>query len=85
MREPQWCHEDGYKGMSLFIEPIDNPQRPLILEFPFTRNERRSTPHHQRPKINSKKLAEFISSAIAAGWKQSSRGKPYVFQVPKDA
>lgn len=81
LREPQWCHEDGYKGMSIHVAPERNPQRALILEFPFAVEHRASTPHRQRPKVPERQLADHISSAIASGWNPLSRGKPFVVQV----
>jgi hypothetical protein len=86
LREPQWCHEDGYKGMSIHVEPEKNPRRVLILEFPFFIGDRVSNPFrlsrsHQRPKIVERQLVAYISSAIASGWNPLSRGKPFVVQV----
>lgn len=86
LREPHWCTASGWKGVAVLVEPVArDSQRELILEFPFKVEARRSTPHRQRPKLPSARIAECINAALESGWEPQSRGKPFVFAVPKNA
>jgi hypothetical protein len=80
-RLPQYCTVDGYKGLTLYVELAQEPQRALIIEFPLKTGIRRNNPILQRPKVSDKDVATVISSAMKAGWNPESRGKPFVFQV----
>ena len=84
-RQPQWCTADGWKGLALHVEGARDPQRALIVEFPFSVGSRRSTPQRQRPSVSAKQVALSISAALAAGWDPSSRGKPFVFELASHA
>jgi hypothetical protein len=84
-RQPQWCTADGWKGLALHVEHARDPQRALIIEFPFSVANRRSTPQRQRPSVSAKQIAAGISAALAAGWEPSSRGKPFVFELASHA
>ena len=70
-REPLWCTEDGYwKGLAIAVEPVEAPQRQLIIEYPFppgwkgfgTMGRR-----HMRPQISRSDIATRISQAMEAG------------------
>lgn len=81
-RQPQWCTSDGWKGLTLYVELAHEPQRALILEFPFKVVTHRNDPGSQRPKVSERDVATAISSALTAGWNPESRGKTFVFQIP---
>ena len=78
-REPQWSSVDGAKGLCLAIEPEENPQKILLLEYPFPPPSR----HAQRPKISKSDVALRIAQAIEAGWNPESRGKPFTYIIEK--
>ena len=78
-RQPQWCHEDGWQGVQITVEPQTNPKRLLLVQLPFEVSSRRSTPHKQRPKINKIELSNHIVAAIKTGWEPVSKGKPYKY------
>jgi hypothetical protein len=84
-RQPQWCTADGWKGLALHVEPAHDPQRALIVEFPFAVTSRRSTPQRQRPSVSEKQVAASISAALVAGWEPSSSGKPFIFEFSAHA
>jgi hypothetical protein len=84
-REPQWSSIDGWKGLSIEVTSAEGPGRRLLLELPFSRSERRSTPQRQRPKVVVAELQGHIREALAAGWVPASRGKPFVFEVGHEA
>lgn len=80
-RRTQWCSSDGWKGLALHLELAHEPQRALILEFPFRVVSHHSCPHRQRPSVTEKDVEAAIAAALAAGWKPESRGKVFVFEV----
>lgn len=80
-RQPQWCTADGWLGLAIHVELADEPQRSLIIEFPFTITGSRSVPYRQRPSVSSKQLAAIIAAAMQAGWEPTSRGKSFSFHV----
>lgn len=84
-REPQWCTSDGWKGLAISVERADVRGRQLLIELPFSANERRSTPQRQRPNVSDAELRVHIAEAIDAGWKPESRGKPFLLEVANDA
>ena len=75
---------DG-RGLALHVELANEPQRALIIEFPFQILNHRNSPHRQRPKVAEKDVMAAISSALAAGWDPESRGKPFVFEMNEKA
>ena len=83
-REPQWCTADGWKGLTIAVERADVQGRKLLIELPFSAQERRSTPHKQRPKVSEVELQAHIGEALDAGWEPESRGKPFLLEVPND-
>jgi hypothetical protein len=76
-REPQWSSVDGPKGLCIAVEPQDNPQKILLLEYPFPPPNR----HQQRPKISKSDVALRIKQAMDAGWNPESRGKPFTYII----
>lgn len=81
-RQPQWCTADGWKGLALHVELAHDPQRTLIIEFPFAIVDHRNQPNLQRPRIVEKDLVAAITSALKAGWNPALRGKRFIFQIP---
>ncbi len=84
-REPQWSSMHGWKGLSVEVTLAEGAGRHLLLELPFSRSARRSTPQRQRPKVVVAELQGYIREALAAGWAPGSRGKPFVFEVAHEA
>src|SRR5579862_4843239 len=84
-RQPQWCGADGWKGVCLWVELAREPQRALLIEYPFERRARRSTPHRQRPALTRDQVESAIREAMVAGWAPGSRGKAYVHFVAAPA
>jgi hypothetical protein len=80
-RQPQWCTADGWRGLAILVELAAEPQRQLIVQFPFVVEGKRSTPHLQRPAVSLSALSANVAAAIDAGWEPESRGKPFVFEV----
>ncbi|URW75180.1 hypothetical protein M9980_11575 [Sphingomonas donggukensis] len=78
-REPQWCHADGWRGMTVSVRQA-NEQREAVLEFPMPRSGNGS-PHRRRPQINDAIVANCVHAALKAGWEPSSRGKAQTFMV----
>jgi hypothetical protein len=79
-REPQWCGADEWKGLALAVESVDKSGRSLIIELPFEKASRRSTPQRQRPAVSKADVEGYIREAMEAGWDPESRGKPFVFE-----
>jgi len=84
-RAPQWSSMDGWKGLCVEVTPAEGPGRPLLVELPFSRSARRSTPQRQRPKVVVAELQDHVRAAMAAGWAAGTRGKPFVFEVGHEA
>jgi hypothetical protein len=80
-RQPQWCTVDGWKGLALHVELAHEPQRVLIIEFPFKVVNHRNDPGQQRPKVVEKDVITAVIAALEAGWNPESRGKRFVFQI----
>lgn len=78
-REPQWSSVDGAKGLCISVEPQEDPQKILLMEYPFPPPNR----HQQRPKISKTDVAQRIREAIEAGWNPESRGKPFTYIIEK--
>lgn len=76
-REPQWATVDGAKGLCISVQHEENPQKVLLLEYPFPPPNR----HQQRPKVNKQDVAKRIGQAIEAGWEPESRGKPFTYMI----
>jgi hypothetical protein len=81
--EPQWTTE-GAKGLCISVRMEDGHHRELILEYPFPRKPGSRVPQlPQRPKFTEKTVEADIRQAMASGWDPESRGKTFVFHVPK--
>ena len=78
-REPQWASVDGAKGLCIAVEPVEDAQKILLMEYPFPPPNR----HQQRPKISKTDVAVRIKEAMAAGWNPESRGKPFTYIIEK--
>jgi hypothetical protein len=76
-REPQWATVDGGKGLCISVQHEENPQKVLLLEYPFPKPSR----HAQRPKVSKHDVAVQIGKAIEAGWEPESRGKPFTYMI----
>ena len=83
--EPQWTTEDGYKGMCISVQLENGDHRELILEYPFPKkfNSIGIPQLPQRPKFSVKTVEGDIRRAIVAGWEPESRGKKFVFRLPR--
>jgi hypothetical protein len=84
-REQQWCTADRWKGVAILVTAASGGYRELFLEYPTVRTQKkgwtRISPAH--PKIVPVKVEIHVRHAMAAGWDPSSRGKPFVYQVPE--
>ena len=74
-REPQWCTNDGWRGMVIAVRHVDG-QREALIEWPMPEMASNSVPYRQRPKIDTPLLLQAVDAAIASGWEPLSRGKP---------
>ena len=85
LSEPQWTTEGGYIGLRISVQKEDTRHRELILEYPFPKKVTGvGLPQlPQRPKFSVKTIEATVRQGIAAGWNPTSRGKSFVFQVPK--
>ena len=83
--EPQWSNSgDGYKGMCLSVQVVDQARRELIIEYPYpVDNSGRPLSVPQRPAVTPALVEVSIRQAIEAGWDPASRGKAFVFYPPK--
>ena len=84
-REPQWSSAEGWKGLCIKGRSLDDSGRTLLLELPFAKGASRSTPYRQRPRVVEADLKNQIREALAAGWAPESRGKPFVFEMAREA
>jgi hypothetical protein len=83
--EPQVTTEFGHKGMSFSVHLAEGVRRELILEFPFPRNGAKEFVRYpEPPKIVPAAIEAAIRQAIEAGWRPSSRGRPFIFRVPEN-
>jgi hypothetical protein len=85
LNEPLWSSEEGYIGLRISVQTEDGRHRELIVEYPFpkkvTGNGLPQLP--QRPKLSEKAIETGVRQAMAAGWEPDSRGKTFVFILPK--
>jgi hypothetical protein len=80
-RQPQWSSDAaGWRGMAIAVRH-QLGQREAVLEFPPAPPPRRGTPLIQPAQIPPHVVAKAITSAIAAGWDPSSRGKTVAIVV----
>jgi hypothetical protein len=73
------------RGLRISVQAEGAHNRELILEYPFPakRNGVGLPQVPQRPKFSPKTVEADIHKALAAGWDPASRGKAFIFQVPK--
>lgn len=83
--EPQWTTEDGLRGLRISVRLEDGHHRELLLEYPFPKKKCGvGVPQlPQRPQFSVKAIETAVLHAIAAGWNPNSRGKRFVFRVPR--
>jgi hypothetical protein len=82
-RQPQWCHEDSWKGVLLGVQITKQKSRSCLIQLPFEVKSSRSVPGRQRPKISQKQIESYIREALEAGWEPESKGKPFQYEVTK--
>jgi len=81
--EPQFTTEHGYRGMCISVRLAEGVRRELILEYPAPEKKQTGLAHTpEHPKILPEVVEADIRRAIEAGWRPTSRGRPFVFQVP---
>ena len=61
-REPQWCTNDGWRGMVIAIHHLDG-QREALIEWPIPKGASSSVPYRQRPKIDKPLLLQAVEAA----------------------
>jgi len=85
LSEPQWTTEDGYRGLRITVRTEDAHHRELILEYLFPKkfNSIGIPQIPQRPKFSVKTIEADVCQAMKAGWDPASRGKTFVFRVPR--
>jgi hypothetical protein len=83
--EPQFTSSREWKGLCISVRTEDGRHRELILQYPFPKktNELGIPQLPQRPKFTEKTVESDIRQAMASGWDPESRGKTFVFRVPK--
>jgi len=72
--EQQWSPDGNHVGLRISVERVDEAHRELVLEYPF-----RDMGKTGRPEIAPERIEADIRSAMAAGWKPKSRGRPFIF------
>jgi hypothetical protein len=82
--EAQWTPDGGFKGVTFSVHLADMKHRELILEFPYPQAKVKGYQFPPRPKIFPEKVEAAIGQAIAAGWRPTSRGRPFIFEVPEE-
>ena len=83
-REPQWSSAHGWVGVVITVEPVEMPQRQLVIEYPMPPDWRPAGPmarRLQRAPIDSGDFPAQVANAIKAGWDPGSRGKPFNYVV----
>jgi hypothetical protein len=82
--EPQFTSTLEWKGLCISVQMADGRHRELILQYPFPRKPGSRVPQlPQRPRFSEKIVEADIRQAMASGWDPESRGKTFVFHVPK--
>lgn len=79
--EPKWS-SDGYRGVCISVQVVDQARRELIIEYPFPRGRDGRHPLPQRPPVTPALVQNSIREAFDAGWDPSSRGKAFVYYAP---
>jgi hypothetical protein len=81
-RQPQRTTGNEWQGIGLALR-LKDAQREAIVMFPMTMRAN-GIPNFERQRINVESVRNAVSSAIAAGWDPTSRGKVVVFDVDAD-
>src|SRR5215471_19157727 len=81
MDKPGWIQ----RGMRVSVRAEDEHHRELTLEYPFPnkRTGNGAAQLAQRLHLNFREMEAHVCRAIAEGWNPESRGKTFVFHVPK--
>ena len=80
LREPQWCSNDGWKGLALTVRHEDG-QREAVLQFPMPKPFSNGAPRAERPRLSPALVEQGVRDALACGWKPHSRGKMVVVEL----
>ena len=82
-RAPQWSPGHGWVGLVITVEPVEDPQKVLVIEYPMPPGWKPSGVQARRIKrpstVDNGDFARQVGLALAAGWDPASRGKPFVF------
>jgi len=82
-RAPQWSPAHGWVGLVITVEPVEDPQKQLVIEYPMPAGWKPSGVQARRIKrprtVDTGDFARQVALALAAGWDPGSRGKPFVF------
>lgn len=81
LSEPLWSTEHGFKGLCIAVQAEDGSHRELILEYPYPANKFGTLP--SRPRFSAKTVEADVRQAAVSGWDPISRGKTFVYRVPK--
>ena len=81
-RQPMRTTGDQWLGIAISLR-LKDVKREAIIQFPMPM---RANGHPQmlKQRINVDAVKNAVTSAIAAGWDPTSRGKPEVFDVDAD-
>jgi hypothetical protein len=81
-RQPMRTTGDQWLGIAITLR-LKDAKREAIIQFPMPM---RANGHPQmlKQRINVDAVKNAVTSAIAAGWDPTSRGKPEVFEVDAD-
>ena len=82
--EAQWTPDGGFKGVTFSVHLADMKHRELILEFPYPQPKVHGYQFPAKPKILPEKIDAGIQQAIDAGWRPTSRGRPFIFEVEEE-
>ena len=78
-RQPQRTTGNEWQGIGIALR-LKDAQREAIVMFPMAMRSN-GIPNFERQRINVESVRNAVSSAIAAGWDPTSRGKVVVFDV----
>jgi len=81
-RQPQRTTGNNWDGIGISLRLKDFKREAIVL-FPMTLRAN-GAPNFERQRINVESVRNAVSSAIAAGWDPTSRGKVVVFDVDAD-
>ncbi len=81
-RQPQRTTGDLWQGIAISLR-LKDAKREAVIQFPMPMRTN-GHPQMQKQRISVEAVKNAVSSAIAAGWDPTSRGKPVVFDVDAD-